>query len=220
MVSGCGIVGDIEKRMKNILDEVIRRENIILFFDEMHTAFGTGKGKDGTLDIANILKPYVDRGQIKMIGATTTKEYDEYFESDPAFKRRYEKVIIKEPDDSALYEIISCVMDGEESILNVSLSNNINKDKLIESLIRLTMKNHRDQLNMEYNPALVLSILKKAYSYAVYNEHDYLDINDIEEAISKCSLVSKPAKDEFLRYEKDLFIENNKVKSKIIEFNK
>ena len=220
IVSGCGVVGDIEKRMKDILEDVIKRGNVILFFDEIHTAFGTGKGKDGTLDIANILKPYVDRGQVKIIGATTSLEYDEHFDKDPAFKRRFEKVIIKEPDEDSLYQIIDNVLSYQEEEFNKYLNSNIDRDNFVKSLILLTKKNHRDQLNMEYNPALVLSILKKAFSYSVYYDNSDLELSDIEEAINKCTIISKPAKEEFERNKSTLVKEHEKVIKKVIDFSK
>ena len=157
IVSGCRYVGELEEKMKRILDEVIYQEDIILFFDEMHTAIGTGKGSEGTLDIANILKPYIDRGQIKMIGATTKDEYEEHIGNDPAFKRRFDKIIVKEPDKDSLYEIVDNSIENFENITGVSFNEDkINKDKFIKKIIELTDKTHRNYVDIEYNPGLVI----------------------------------------------------------------
>ena len=223
LVSSCRYVGDLEEKMRDLLNDVMLRENVILFFDEMHTAIGTGKGSDGTLDIANIIKPYLDRGQIKMIGATTKDEYDEHISKDPAFRRRLEKLVIKEPEDDKLYLIIDSYIDGEVVTTDVNFDDEkINRDLLIKKLIELTGKPHRNYIDIEYNPGLVISIIKKAFSYAMYYDHKDVELSDIVEAVEKCSYLYQPVKDRFKDLEKTLVKKDKeKVLSKrIVAFNK
>ena len=214
LVSGCRYVGDLEEKMKDILNDVMLRGNVILFIDEMHTAIGTGKGSEGTLDIANIIKPYIDRGQIKMIGATTKEEYDEHIGKDPAFRRRLEKVVINEPDDNSLYKIIDNYINGEQKVTKVKFNNKvINRNVLINKLIELTKKSHRNYIDVEYNPGLVISIIKRAFSYAMYYGHKNLEITDLMEAIDKCNYLYQPPKDRFKERKYELKNKNNTKKT-------
>ena len=224
LVSGCRYVGDLEEKMKELLNDVMLRENVILFFDEMHTAIGTGKGSEGTLDIANIIKPYIDRGQIKMIGATTNDEYEEHIAKDPAFRRRLEKNVIKEPTDDKLYQILDNYINGEVIETEITFNDKkINRDLLIKKLIELTSKSHRNYIVIEYNPGLAISIIKKAFSYAMYYDHAELEISDIVEAVDKCSYLYEPPKDRFKERKNSLNAEDVKEKvitRKLIKFPK
>lgn len=96
MVSGTKYRGEFEERVNGLINEVIRNGNIILFIDEIHTIMKTGSSEAG-VDGANILKPYLARNDLKIIGATTKREYDEYLKKDGAFARRFAKVIVNEP---------------------------------------------------------------------------------------------------------------------------
>ena len=96
LVAGAKYRGEFEERLKNVLNEVKKSEgNIIMFIDEIHMIVGTGA--EGAMDTANILKPLLARGEIKVIGATTLKEYREYIEKDGALERRFQKIIVHEP---------------------------------------------------------------------------------------------------------------------------
>ena len=100
LVSGTRYRGDFEERVENVLKELGTRKKTILFIDEFHTIVGAGSASSSSLDLANILKPYLDRGKIKMIGATTIDEYERYIKNDPALKRRFKKINIKNKDKS------------------------------------------------------------------------------------------------------------------------
>lgn len=102
MVAGASAQGEFEERLKQVIAEVVRTPNVVLFIDEIHTLIGAGRSS-GAMDAANILKPELARGKLKVIGATTLDEYRKHVESDKAFERRFQKVMVDEPDvDSAI----------------------------------------------------------------------------------------------------------------------
>lgn len=102
LVAGASAQGEFEERLKQVVSEVVRVPNVVLFIDELHNLIGAGR-TSGAMDAANILKPELARGKLKVIGATTLDEYRKYIEQDKAFERRFQKVTVDEPDiDSAI----------------------------------------------------------------------------------------------------------------------
>ena len=112
LVAGTKYRGEFEERLRDILDEVIRAGNIILFVDEMHTIVGAGSA-EGAIDAANILKPALGRGEIQMIGATTQKEYRKYIQRDAALSRRFSQVEVPEPTERETMEILQGLQGGD-----------------------------------------------------------------------------------------------------------
>lgn len=105
MIAGSKYRGEFEERIKKAIKEVISAGNILLFVDELHTIIGAG-GAEGAMDASNILKPYLARGELQMIGATTVEEYRRYIEKDAALERRFQPVMIEEPSLEASIEIL------------------------------------------------------------------------------------------------------------------
>ena len=106
LVAGAKYKGEFEERLKSIVNEIIQSNgDIILFIDEIHTLVGAGKG-EGAMDAANILKPALARGELRSIGATTLDEYQKYFEKDKALERRFQIVMVDEPDEESAIAIL------------------------------------------------------------------------------------------------------------------
>ena len=115
LVAGAKYKGEFEERLKAVINEVIKAEGkIILFIDEIHTLVGAGKG-EGAMDAANILKPALARGELRSIGATTLDEYQKYFEKDKALERRFQSVLVTEPDKMSCISILRGLKERYES---------------------------------------------------------------------------------------------------------
>ncbi|MDE6417867.1 MAG: ATP-dependent Clp protease ATP-binding subunit, partial [Duncaniella sp.] len=115
LVAGAKYKGEFEERLKAIVNEVTSADGeIILFIDEIHTLVGAGKG-EGAMDAANILKPALARGELRSIGATTLDEYQKYFEKDKALERRFQKVMVNEPDETAAIAILRGLKERYEN---------------------------------------------------------------------------------------------------------
>jgi len=129
MVAGTKYRGQFEERLKIFIDSVKQEKNIILFFDEIHTIVGAGNA-EGSLDAANILKPYIARGELTCIGATTFEEYKKSFAKDPALKRRFNNIKIDEPSDEEAFVILKNLAPSYEDFHHVSYSD----DSIIEAI--------------------------------------------------------------------------------------
>lgn len=115
LVAGAKYKGEFEERLKSVVNEVIQSDgDVILFIDEIHTLVGAGKG-EGAMDAANILKPALARGELRSIGATTLDEFQKYFEKDKALERRFQKVMIEEPDELSAIAILRGLKERYEN---------------------------------------------------------------------------------------------------------
>ena len=133
LVAGAKYKGEFEERLKGVVKEVIAAEGqIILFIDEIHTLVGAGGG-EGAMDAANILKPALSRGELRAVGATTLNEYQKYFEKDKALERRFQKVIIEEPNNEDAISILRGLKDRYETHHHVRI-----KDEAIIAAVELS----------------------------------------------------------------------------------
>lgn len=133
LVAGAKYKGEFEERLKAVINEVTKSEgNIILFIDEIHTLVGAGKG-EGAMDAANILKPALARGELRSIGATTLDEYQKYFEKDKALERRFQTVMVNEPDVLSTISILRGLKERYENHHKVRI-----KDEAIIAAVELS----------------------------------------------------------------------------------
>lgn len=121
MVAGAKYRGEFEERLKKVIKEVLEAKNIILFIDEFHTIVGAGSA-EGSMDASNILKPFLARGELQLIGATTLKEYKKYIEKDAALERRFQPVTVGEPTVEETIEILKGIRDKYEAHHNVTIT--------------------------------------------------------------------------------------------------
>lgn len=165
-----------------LVNELKNSQNIILFIDEIHTLIGGSD--DGPMDLANILKPALDRGDIKAIGATTTEEYSTYVIKDRAFLRRFEKIEVMEPTEATTVEILYKSLPRIESKTGIKMKyNEYVNTMLIESIVSATSEFKRVYGLSAMYPDVAFSVLSAAFSEALFQNKPYVDVLDVYNAI-------------------------------------
>ena len=154
MLAGAGMQGEFEDRLKKVLKDVKEDHRIVLFIDEMHLLVGAGRAA-GAMDAANILKPELSRGEIRVIGATTIDEYTKYIESDKAFERRFQKVMVEEPDEETAVTIMRGIKQRFETFHRIKIL-----DEAIVSAVRLSQR----YVSGRYLPDKAIDLLDEAAS--------------------------------------------------------
>ena len=154
LVAGAKYRGEFEERLKKVIDECLKKPEILLFVDEVHTVVGSGK-TDGSLDGANILKPYLSDGTIQMIGATTIDEYRKIIETDRALERRFQQVKVMEPTENQTLEILHGLKDSYEQFHKVKIT-----DQAINAAVKLSVRYLTDR----FLPDKAIDVLDEAAS--------------------------------------------------------
>ena len=135
LIAGAKYKGEFEERLKSVVNEVIKSDGqIILFIDEIHTLVGAGGG-EGAMDAANILKPALARGELRAVGATTLNEYQKYFEKDKALERRFQKVMVEEPDTESAISILRGIKEKYEAHHKITI-----KDEAIIAAVEMSQR--------------------------------------------------------------------------------
>ena len=233
MVAGTQFRGQFESRMKNVVDEATKNQNVILVIDEMHNIMGAGDA-EGAMNAANILKPALAKGEIRVIGSTTLDEYRRHIEKDSALERRFQKVIIEEPSIEDTIEILKGVKDYYEEHHFVKYP-----DDVIEYAVRMSSRYITDR----FLPDKAIDVLDEAGSHANLEEErlvklaklkeDYaaldkevkalearIEMSATPEEIEKESLYEKQAekKSQVMRLEKQIESLEDELKPDIIDF--
>lgn len=175
MVAGSRYRGDFEERIKNVIDEVTDRNDIILFIDEFHNVIGAGKS-EGSLDAANILKPVLTKGDLQIIGATTIDEYRKNIEKDPAFERRLMPILIGEPSIDAAIEIINGIKDRYENHHKVEIT-----DEAIKTAVELSDR----YLTERFLPDKAIDVIDEAASKMRIKDTSCEEITLLKEELEK-----------------------------------
>lgn len=204
--------GQNENRLQLLVEELKQRDNIILFIDEVHLLIG--KNANSSLDFANMLKPALDRGTIKMIGATTTEEYEQYILRDRAFNRRFQRIDVEEPTQETVVKILMGTYPRIEKQTGVKcLYTDFIKERIFAFLANMTSEYKRIYEVGNRYPDITLMLLANAYSYAAYDNDTELKLKHFYKAIMNFKNVYDDAK------KKDLVIFKEEFKDLIAEEN-
>ena len=176
MLAGAKYRGEFEERMKQVIEEVAKNGNIILFIDELHTIIGAGSTGESTIDASNILKPALSRGDIQIIGATTVDEYRKHIEKDSALERRFQPVLITEPTKEETIEILKGLREKYEGHHNVKIT-----DEAIVAAVDLAIRYITDR----FLPDKAIDLIDESASRVRLRENS-LQKNSI--STDKCTL--------------------------------
>ena len=154
LLAGAKYRGEFEERVRKVVDELKSSKNIILFIDEIHTLVGAGAG-EGSIDAANIMKPALARGEIQVIGATTIEEYRKNIEKDAALERRFQTVLVNEPDEEDTLKILNGLKDKYEAHHKVKIS-----DEALKSAVKLSGR----YINDRFFPDKAIDLIDEACS--------------------------------------------------------
>lgn len=184
-VSTSSLIGNSggENKVMKLCQELKSLDKVILFIDEIHTLIGTNNG-EGTIDIANMLKEDLSRGNIKMIGATTTDEYNRYILRDKAFLRRFEKVDVEEPDADMCVKILMKTLPKLEKQTGLFLPyTEFQKENIMKFIVNMTSEFKRIYEISSRYPDIALVILRQAFSNALFENKRTVSFKHIYDAI-------------------------------------
>ena len=184
LIAGTKYRGDFEKRLKGVLSFLEKQENPILFIDEIHTIIGAGSASGGSLDVSNLLKPALGKGEIRCIGSTTFQEYRGIFNQNQALSRRFQKIDVIEPNDDECEEILNGIKDIYEEYHDVEYTN-----ESIKSAIELSSK----YINDRFLPDKAIDLIDETGALLNINRKNSKTIkvskNDIEVTVSKITKI-------------------------------
>ncbi len=177
LIAGTRYRGDFEERLKKVIDELLARDKIILFIDEIHTIVGAGAVSGGSMDASNLLKPALASGKLRCIGSTTFDEYKKYFERDRALSRRFQKIDVGEPTPAEAVEILKGLRSKYEDFHKVKYS-----DEALESAVDLS----HQFLNERHLPDKAIDVIDEAgawvanFLYPVWESEEFKPVTPLE----------------------------------------
>lgn len=207
VVAGSKYRGEFEDRLKKIMNEVIKQKDVILFIDEIHTLVGAG-GAEGAMDASNILKPFLSRGEIQVIGATTNEEYRKYIEKDQALERRFAKITVEEPNAKETIDMLKVLRDKYEAHHDVTIT-----DEAINSAVSLSIRYIQDR----FLPDKAIDVIDEACSKAKLVAYTTPpDIKSLEQQIEELNLDKVRAiKNEDYKLAQDIKDDQAKLEKKL-----
>ena len=199
-----------ENRVLKLIEELKQKDKVILFIDEIHTLIGNDA--QGALDLANMFKEGLSRGSIKMIGATTTYEYEKYIMRDKAFLRRFEKIDVSEPTEEMTVQILINTLPKLEEQTGVILPyTGFIKEKIMKFIVEMTTEFNRVYEISSRYPDIALVILRQCFSNAIYENRRTINFKNIYDAIRTTKAVYPDViKKEIVRF-KDVFKDELKI---------
>ena len=180
LVAGTKYRGDFEERLKQVIKKIQEMPSAILFIDEIHTIIGAGATQGGSLDVGNLLKPLLARGNLRCIGATTFKEYQQYFEKDAALARRFQKIVVDEPSCETAIAMLKGLKPYYEKHHNVKYS-----EEAIEEAVNLSVR----YINDKKLPDKAIDVIDEAGARCKLDNKNIVTVDEIEEIIAKISNV-------------------------------
>jgi len=220
VVAGCQYVGQFEENMTKLM-KLCEKYDVIVFIDEIHTIYGIGSSKGKDNDMASMLKYYIDRTNLKVIGTTTEKEYNEFF-SDDALKRRFEKIKVQEPTKEILYQIVDKVISDYFVTTGILFDNDNVKSQIVSIILESTEKGHRVYNDIVNNPDLSISIVDKAFAFAQVYDSEFITPEHFIESFEYCDRIYDFSKSQAIAKLKKLDVNVSKPSGRIlkIDFNK
>ena len=180
--------GNEEAKLQLLINEIMGKKDIILFIDEIHSLVTASK--NGEVDFLNMLKPGLDRGDIKVIGATTTKEFEEYLLKDKAFLRRFERIEIDEPNQETTVKIVCGTLKKIEKTTGVKWPyTNYLLEQVAKFIVNMTSEYKRVYENGSRYPDVSLALFSKCFTYAKFENSDKVTFKHIYQAIKNCTSV-------------------------------
>ena len=177
-----------DTRVQTLIDEIKTKEKFILFVDEIHTLINSNS--DNALDFANMFKTGLGRGDIKVIGATTSYEYERYILKDKAFVRRFTKIEVEEPDREMTIKILMCTLPKIEKNMNAKLAyTSFIQEKIMAFIVDITKEFNRVYETEGRYPDIALTLLTQAFSEAVFDNKQIVTIEHIEKAIKNSTAI-------------------------------
>ena len=205
-----------ENRVLKLVEELKQREKVILFIDEIHTLIGNDA--QGALDLANMFKEGLSRGTIKMIGATTTYEYERYIMRDKAFLRRFEKVDVSEPTEEKTVEILMKTLPKLEKQTGVVLPyTDFIKEKIMKFIVNMTTEFKRVYEISSRYPDIALVILRQCFSNAIYENRRTINFKNIYDAVRTTKAVYPDVIAKELIAFKEIFEEELMIENVIVD---
>lgn len=205
-----------ENRVLKLVEELKEKEKVILFIDEIHTLIGNDA--QGALDLANMFKEGLSRGSIKMIGATTTYEYERYIMRDKAFLRRFEKVDVSEPTEEMTVQILMKTLPKLEKQTGVILPyTDFINEKIMKFIVNMTTEFKRVYEISSRYPDIALVILRQCFSNAIYENRKTINFKNIYDAVKTTKAVYPDVIAKELISFKEIFEDELKIEGTVLD---